>query len=211
MIRLLSKIRRIGFPAFILALASTVQAGVPEDAREINPVEVGATAPDIPLTRADGVAPTVHALAAEAPMVLVFYRGGWCPYCNRHLAALGAVEAELRDLGYRIHAVSIDRPEKVAEAAAAADFDYTLYSDADAEAAKAFGLAFRVDAETYEKLIGYGINLEEASGRDHHLLPVPAVFLIDREVRIRFRHFNPNYKERLAADDLIEAARTAAQ
>ncbi len=211
MIRLLSKIRRIGFPAFILALASTVQAGVPEDAREINPVEVGATAPDIPLTRADGVAPTVHALAAEAPMVLVFYRGGWCPYCNRHLAALGAVEAELRDLGYRIHAVSIDRPEKVAEAATAADFDYALYSDADAEAARAFGLAFRVDAETYEKLIGYGINLEEASGRDHHLLPVPAVFLIDREARIRFRHFNPNYKERLATDELLEAARAAAE
>lgn len=211
MIQLLEKIRRFGLAAVTLSLGTAIHAGVPDDAREVNPIEVGATAPDLPLARADGAAPTVHELAAEAPMVLIFYRGGWCPYCSRHLSALGEVESQLRDLGYRIHAVSIDRPEKVAETSAAADFDYALYSDADAEAARAFGLAFRVDAETYEKLLGYGINLEAASGRDHHLLPVPAVFLIDTKARILFRHFNPDYKERLAAEDLLDAARAAAQ
>ena len=142
---------------------------------------------------------------------LVFYRGGWCPYCNRHLSALGEIQAELRDLGYRIHAISPDKPEKVAEAVAETEFDYALYSDASAEAARAFGLAFKVDAKTYEKLQGYGIDLEEASGRDHHLLPVPAVFIIDREGRIRFRYFNPEYKERLSGEKLLDAARDAAK
>ncbi len=199
------------FPHLLVAIlgfyATSAQAAIPIDAREVNPVEVGATAPDITLRQANGEAVRLHALAAEQPAVLVFYRGGWCPYCNRHLSALGEIEAELRELGYRIHAVSPDKPEKVAEAVAEADFDYTLYSDASAEAVEAFGLAFKVDAKTYEKLQGYGIDLEEASGRDHHLLPVPAVFIIDREGRIRFRYFNPEYKERLSGEALLKAAR----
>jgi peroxiredoxin len=64
-----------------------------------------------------------------------------------------------------------------------------------------------VDAKTYEKLQGYGIDLEEASGQEHHLLPVPAVFIIDREAHIRFRYFNPEYKERLSGEALLKAAR----
>ena len=100
---------------------------------------------------------------AEHPAVLVFYRGGWCPYCNRQLAALGEVEQELRGSGYRIHTVSPDSREKIAETAAGSDFTYTLYSDAPAEAAKAFGLAYRVDAAACEKLLGYRIDPEEAS------------------------------------------------
>lgn len=76
-------------------------------------------------------------------------------------------------------------------------------------AARAFGLAFRVDAETYENLLGYGIDLEAASGEDHHLLPVPAVFLIGRDGTIDFRYYNPDYKERLSGDALLEAARKA--
>ncbi len=182
--------------------------GVPDDAREVNPIEVGATAPDVTLTRADGTEAHLHDLAAEEPVVLVFYRGGWCPYCNRHLAALGEIETELRDLGFRIHAVSPDKPENVAAVAAEGDFEYALYSDAPADAAKAFGLAFQVDAETYEQLLGYGIDLEAASGRDHHLLPVPAVFLIDRDAKIRFRYFNPDYKQRLSGEELLEAAQS---
>ncbi|MFP4260639.1 MAG: peroxiredoxin-like family protein [Opitutales bacterium] len=189
--------------------AFSMQAATPTDAREVNPVEVGATAPNATLRQADGTEVRLHALTADQPAVLVFYRGGWCPYCNRHLSALGEIQAELRDLGYRIHAISPDKPEKVAEAVAETEFDYALYSDASAEAARAFGLAFKVDTKTYEKLQGYGIDLEAASGQEHHLLPVPAVFIIDRETRIRFRYFNPDYKERLSGEQLLDAARKA--
>jgi peroxiredoxin len=182
---------------------------VPTDASEVNPVEVGSTAPDVTLTRADGSPVRLQDLVADQPAVLVFYRGGWCPYCNRHLSDLGQVEDELRDLGYRIHAVSPDKPEKVAEKATDGEVDYSLYSDSSAEAARAFGLAFRVDAETYETLLGYGIDLEAASGEDHHLLPVPAVFLIGRDGTIDLRYYNPDYKERLSGEALLEAARNA--
>lgn len=203
--------RKLTWLAIIAGISLSAQAAPPTDPREVNPVEVASTAPDVPLTHADGSKSRLHDLVAEAPAVLIFYRGGWCPYCNRHLSALGKVEADLRALGYRIHAVSPDRPEKVAEAAEAADFAYTLYSDATAEAATAFGLAFQVDSETYGKLMGYGIDLEIASGQDHHLLPVPAVFIIDQDARIRFRYVNADYKERLSPEALIQAAKDSAR
>ncbi len=193
---------------FVLPGLAPLQA-VPTDASQVNPVEVGSTAPNVILARADGSPVPLHDLVADQPVVLVFYRGGWCPYCNRHLSDLGQIEGELKALGYRIHAVSPDKPEKVAETVADGEVDYSLYSDASAEAAQAFGLAFRVDAETYENLLGYGIDLEAASGEDHHLLPVPAVFLIGRDGTVDFRYYNPDYKERLSGEALLKAAREA--
>ncbi|MFU8848509.1 MAG: peroxiredoxin-like family protein [Opitutales bacterium] len=182
-------------------------SAIPSDATEVNPVEVASTAPNVTLTTADGAQVKLHQLVSEHPAVLVFYRGGWCPYCNRHLAALGEIEDELRALGYRIHAISPDKPAKVKKAAAETDLSYTLYSDAPADAAKAFGLAFQVDTPTYERLLGFGIDLEAASGQKHHILPVPAVFLIGRDAKIDFRYYNPDYKERLSGEALLKAAR----
>ena len=191
----------------LIFLGTVSLPAVPADANEVNPVEVGSTAPNVTLTKADGTQVELHELVSEHPVVLVFYRGGWCPYCNQHLAALGEIEGELSKLGYRIHAVSMDKPEKVQEAAAESDLSYSLYSDAPAEAAKAFGLAFKVSTATNLKLRTFGINLEEASGQDHHILPVPAVFLIGRDAKIDFRYYNPDYKERLSGEALLTAAR----
>lgn len=185
----------------------------PVDANEVNPVEVGSTAPDVILAGSDNTTVSLHALAAKNPIVLIFYRGGWCPYCRTHLMELAQVEAELMELGFQIIAVSPDSPESLNAMLSAADQDpvYALYSDATAAAAKAFGLAFQVDADTYEKLLGYGIDLEAASGEDHHLLPVPAVFLIGHDGKIRFRYFNPDYKARISGEELLAAARAAAK
>ncbi|NBB79965.1 MAG: redoxin domain-containing protein [Verrucomicrobia bacterium] len=203
--------RHLFFVTLLTGLITAAQAAPPNDAREVNPIEVGASIPAVSLTRADGSKVTLHDLTDESPAILIFYRGGWCPYCNRHLAALREIESDLRELGYRIHAISPDRPEAVARTVAKSEgeFNYTLYSDASAAVAKAFGLAFKVDAETYEKLMGYGIDLEAASGQEHHLLPVPAVYIVDTAGRVRFRYFDPNYKERLSAEALLNAAKAA--
>ncbi len=79
------------------------------------------------------------------------------------------------------------------------------------QAAAAFGVAFRVDDAMFDKLKGYGIDLEADSGEDHHQLPVPSVFLIGNRGRIEFQYVNPNYKVRLAPEVLLAAARAAAE
>ncbi len=87
---------------------------------------------------------------------------------------------------------------------------FTLLSDASMSAARAFGIAFRVDDATFARYKSFGIDLEAASGQTHHELPVPAVFILDRAGVIRFAHANPDYTVRLAAEPLLEAARSVA-
>lgn len=186
-----------------------MSTAVPESAEKVRPLTVGTAAPDMTLSTPDGTPFAPLTEAAKQPLVMVFYRGGWCPYCTRHLAELGKIEGELRDMGLRIVAVSPDRPEVLAESMNSNELTYRLLSDSSMAAAKAFGIAFRVDDATVEQYKGYGIDLEAAAGQKHHLLPVPAVFIIGTDGRIRFAYANSDYKVRLSGEALLEAARSS--
>ncbi len=191
------------------ASCTRMSTAVPESAEMVRPLTVGAAVPDMTLSTPDGTPFAPLTEAAKQPLVMVFYRGGWCPYCTRHLAELGQIEGELRDMGLRIVAVSPDRPEVLAESMNSHELTYRLLSDSSMVAAKAFGIAFRVDDATVEQYKGYGIDLEAAPGQKHHLLPVPAVFIIGTDGRIRFAYANSDYKVRLSVEALLEAARSS--
>jgi len=180
-------------------------ASVPAYAHNINPVEVGSNVPDATVKRSDGTSVALKNLIENKPSVLVFYRGGWCPYCNMQLSALAMSEVQIEAEGYQILAFSPDSPDKLKAAMEKNDYNYQLFSDADLNAAKAFGIAFQVDDQTYQRLLKHDIDLEKASGKDHHLLPVPAVFIIDSKSMIAFRYFNPDYRQRLSKEALLEA------
>ena len=107
--------------------------------------------------------------------------------------------------------MSPDRPEKVRELLKDGEQRYLLLSDSRMHAATEFGLAYRVDDEMIAKLQKFGIDLEEASGEDHHLLPVPAVFLTGKKGTIEFQYVNPDYRVRLDPDVLVAAARAAVE
>lgn len=113
-------------------------------------------------------------------------------------------------MGYELIAVSSDRPEKLRETLVEHQLSYTLLSDSRAQGSRAFGIAWKVPDDEVKAMRDFGIDLEEASGADHHLLPVPSVFLVDREGVIQFRFFNPDYKVRIDNDQLLEAARRVA-
>lgn len=187
---------------------ATTAGKVMTNAEEVVPIREGATVPKLTLKTMDGKQKELHALLAEKPTVLVFYRGGWCPYCNKHLAKLQMIEPKLMELGYQVVAVSPDRPEKLRESLGKQRLNYTLLSDSSAAATKAFGLAFQVDDGTLIKYKSFDIDLDDASGESHHILPVPAVYLIDQQGLIRFTHFDPNYKTRLNTDLLLAKAET---
>lgn len=145
---------------------------------------------------------------AKKPTILVFYRGGWCPYCNLHLGQLQKIEAELIKIGYQIIAISPDTPEKLRQSIEKHKLNYLLLSDSKMTAACSFGIAFKVDKKAIKKYKGYGIDLESASGEKHHLLPVPAVFIVGTDSIIKFEYVNPDYKVRLGPDLLLAAAKS---
>ncbi len=185
------------------------EISVPASAEDIFPLSEGERAPNASLLGIKGESLELSDLYAEKPTVLIFYRGGWCPYCNTHLGEVAAAEPELNKLGYQILALSPDRPEKTQETLSQQKMNYQLLSDSTMEAAKAFGLAFRLDEKTLKMLSEYGIDIEEASGQSHHMLPVPAVYIVDTKGMIRFSHWNPDYKERLSKEDILRAAQSA--
>ena len=174
-----------------------------------NPLEVGDEVPAVEVRNLDDETLDLSRVVAEKPTVIIFYRGGWCPYCNTHLGALAEVEPRLLELGYQVLAISADRPGKVQETREEFGFGYRLLSDAKMRAARALGIAFHVAEATLEQYEDYGIRLEEASGQTHHLLPVPSVFIAGTDGVIRFAHSNPDYKVRLEPEKVVAAAEEA--
>lgn len=189
---------------------STPHNVVANSAEEIQPIKTGQVIPDVTLTNADGLPFPLKKLVKNQPTVLIFYRGGWCMYCSAQLGQLKQVEMPLQKLGYQIVAVSPDSIEKIRESLKKYDLSYLLVSDSDAAAAKAFGLAFKVDDATFAKMKkDYGIDLEAHSGKDHHILPVPAAFVLDKKGKIHFSYVNPDYKVRVDPQALLKAAEEA--
>lgn len=184
---------------------------VADSAEEICPILVGASIPDMHLTTVEGEQFDLNAAISNKPALLIFYRGGWCPFCNVHLAELKTVEDELRQLGYQIIAVSMDRPAKLRESLQEHQLTYTLLSDSTARAAKAFGLAYQVGSETVHRLQDNSMDIEEASGENHNILPVPAAFIVGTDGIIKFEYINPNYKVRIKTDLILAAARAELQ
>lgn len=148
---------------------------------------------------------------ANKHTVLVFYRGSWCPFCNRQLAALGELEPQLFALGYQILAVSPDSAEGLKKMAGKNHLTYRLLSDRGMVASSAYGVAFRLSAETEKAYRSHGIELTPVPGGDGFWLPMPAVFIVGGDGVIQFTFSNPDYKVRLASDALLSAAQAAAK
>jgi peroxiredoxin len=193
-------------PLALLALTVMGDKTVAASPEAAKPIAVGTRAPNAAVTTIDGKATTLKKVFGGKPTVLVFYRGGWCPFCNAHLADLGQVERDIRAKGYQIVAVTPDKPEMVKETMTKDKLDYTLLSDTRAESLMAYGVAFKLDDATFDTYKNkYGLDLEKRSGMPHHILPVPSVFVIGADGKVKFVHSNPDYRVRMKGAELVAA------
>lgn len=173
----------------------------PQKAEDISPLLYGEKIPAATLQNAFGEEFDLNRAVAEKPTVLVFYRGGWCPYCSRQLSGLQEVAPELEKLGYQLIAVSTDTPEGLMQSATKEKLSYTLLSDADLTLSKQFGIAYKAPKGYWEMLP------ETTGGRDVDLLlPVPSVFILDKSGVIHFEYINPDFTKRLSPDLLRAVA-----
>ena len=187
--------------------AGDTRSDIHASATQVQPLLPGMTAPEFELRDASGKPVEFDPERMEKPLVLTFFRGGWCPYCNLHLSEMRKAEAELKELGFDIWFVSIDRPELLYDSLDQPDIGYQVLSDSKLTATRAFGLAFRVPDDLVQRYLQHGIDLENASGENHHVMPAPSTYLIGSDGVIRFQYTNPDYKVRLHPDVLLAAAR----
>jgi peroxiredoxin len=187
---------------FVIGLSVQAQNDLPKLATEIAPLLIGEKIPNVTLTSVENTDVNVTELISKKRTVLVFYRGGWCPYCNAHLAALGEAEKELLDLGYQIIAISPDAPKSLKVTDDKEKLNYLLLSDSTGELSRAVGIAFQAP-ENYKAIITKG-----SEGVNSSFLPVPAVFILNTNAEIEFEHITPNFKNRISNDLLIAVAKS---
>ena len=191
--------------ALLVLTTASAAAEIVDRPEQVRPLLPGQVVPAFELKSVSGKAVQVDPATFEKPVVLTFYRGGWCPYCNLHLAELRHAEEELRQMEFDVWFVSPDRPELLAEGQDAAE-GYELYSDTDAAAARLFGVAFRLDDDTHADYQGFGVDITERAGTEHRALPVASTFLIGTDGTVQFSFANPDYTVRLHPNVLLAVA-----
>jgi peroxiredoxin len=181
----------------VFSFSGFAQPEVATEPTSISPLLIGEKIPDITLNDISGKKFNLLELVTKKPSILVFYRGGWCPYCNLHLSELQLIESEILKAGYQIIAISPDSPESLQASISKNKLNYLLLSDSQTEAARSFGLAFQAP-ERYANLLN-----KASAEQNKNILPVPAVFILNTEGEILFEHINPDYKKRLKGPLLL--------
>lgn len=184
------------------ATDALAQAGRAEQA-----IGVGATAPDFVLPDATGAEVRLSERLASGPVVLSFYRGGWCPYCNLELRALQAALGSFERCGAALVAVSPQAPDSSLTTVEKHDLEFPVLSDVGNVVARDYGLVFEVPPDLLEAYDRFGIDLEAANGDESHELPIPATYVIDQDRTVRFAFVDADYTRRADPADVLDALR----
>jgi peroxiredoxin len=195
-----------GLPAEVVAAfasdqAALAAAGIPADA-----VSVGDGLAPFALPDPTGQMRTLDELTADGPAVIVFYRGGWCPYCN---VALRTYERELLPelaaFSARLVAISPETPDASLSTQEKADLSYTVLSDAGAALASSLGITFEPSASGLAAQRSLGVDIRTTRADDGTTLPMPTVLIVDRNHVVQFVDIHPDYTGRTEAAEILAA------
>jgi len=168
-------------------------------------IAVGQKVPVVHAQDLQGHDVSLDSLVAKGPLLLAFYRGGWCPYCNFEIRALTQAFPEYQKRGVLPVAVSVDRLEEASRTNATYQIPFPVLSDQDLSFIRGFHVENHVDEAMLEKMKNFGVDLEHYAGKAHHTIAIPALFLIDREGIVRWSHDDPTYTVRPSTTQILSA------
>ena len=168
----------------------------------------GGYAPDFVLPDASGNPVVLSDRLRDGPVALIFYRGGWCPYCNIQLRAYQRALDEITALGGQLLAISPQLPDGSLSTAELNKLSFDVLSDLGNRVAKAFGLVYELPEQLREVMRANGKALSELNGDDSWELPLPATYVIAPDRRVALAAIELDYRERLAPEDVIAALRS---
>ncbi len=170
-------------------------------------IAIGEVAPQISVKDIDGSEFDLKESLQENSVVLVFYRGGWCPYCNLQLKNLQTeVVPKLASYNAKLVAVSVDKLNEIEKTQKKASLGMTLISDPTAAIIKRYQVVNQTSdslVKTYKEQ--YNIDLEAASGQKHHIIAIPAVFTIAQDGKVVFAYVNEDYTIRAQSRDILSS------
>lgn len=166
-------------------------------------LRVGDTAPNAQVAKPNGDPVELKELYELGPIILVFYRGGWCPYCNKALRAWEENLVRISLLGGTIIALTPEGPTHTENTRRDQNLRFAVLSDYKQDAAKQFGLSFEMPDDLREKYLGYGVDLSKRNWDQSWMLPHPATYVIDRDGIIRYAYADTDYSKRADPAEVI--------
>jgi len=148
---------------------------------------------------------TLSEALKNGPVVVIFYRGQWCPYCNKHLSNLQDSLQLIYDKGASVVAISPEKSEYLKKTAEKTGAEFSLLYDEGYKISDLFDVTFRPDSMTrgiYNTMLG--ADLKHAQSDDSQQLPIPATFIIGQDNKIVWRQFDPDYKKRSTVADIVK-------
>ncbi|MBN1987139.1 MAG: AhpC/TSA family protein [Prolixibacteraceae bacterium] len=173
--------------------------------KEAKGLKVGSQAPGFSARDLKDNVFSLNSALGKGPVVLIFYRGQWCPFCNKHLKKLEQSLDKIYEKGASVVAISPEKSEFLKRTADKTKASFSLLYDEDYKIAEAFDVAFRptkFERAIYNKILK--ADLKNAHSDDSQQLPIPATFIIGKDGKITWRHFNPDYKKRSTVDDIVK-------
>jgi peroxiredoxin len=187
------------------ATAELIASGAANRAKK-----VGDKAPPFSLEDSEGRIVSSAELLKKGPLVVTFYRGAWCPYCNMELRALEAAKPELEKLGASLVAISPQTQPNSRKSVRQNELSFPILADTKGEVGAAFGLRFQLPDYLVELYKGLKNNLPAFNDDPSWTLPMPARYVIDRDGTIVYAEVNPDYTRRPEPEELMPALRRAA-
>jgi peroxiredoxin len=161
-------------------------------------------APDFKAKDQNGNDVRLKDLLKKGKVVLVFYRGEWCPYCNKNLKRLEDSLQLITAKGATLVAISPEKPESITKTIEKTKAEYPILHDEELKIMKAYDVEFEVPENTLKRYRNAGIKIDEVNGKNGNYLPVPATYIIDKEANITYRFFNQDYKKRPSVKEILD-------
>ncbi|MCK4950596.1 MAG: AhpC/TSA family protein [Gammaproteobacteria bacterium] len=168
-------------------------------------IKAGEKAPDFSLKNAFGNTVNFKDELKKGPVVLVFYRGAWCPFCNMHLHALQKSLSEFKKYGAQLITITPQTPDKSAEQIKKDGYPFEVLSDLDSKVMKDYMLYFELPDDLVAVYKKAGLNVESFNGIGRNVLPVPGSFVIDSNGTVQAMHAQTDYKARMEPSAIIDA------
>ena len=143
-------------------------------------------------------------LKSHKAVVLIFYRGQWCPYCNRYIQRMQDSLQLLMNKGAYVIAVTPETPSNIGKTIEKTHASFSILQDRNYQIMKDYQVNYTVDDAMLSKLNAYGVDLEKNNGNKDHVLPVPATYIIDPSGKITFVHFDKDYTHRPSIKALLD-------
>ncbi len=170
-----------------------------------NALNVGAKMPSFKLKDANNQMVGSDDLLKQANLVIVFYRGSWCPFCNLYLRNLQKNLSRIKEAGGNLVAISVENPDNSLNVAKKNELDFTVLSDPNLTLAGKFGIVYQLPQETDALYKSHGLNVAEHNQMEKAKLPLSATYVVNRKGEIVYAFLEPDYKKRAEPQAIIDA------